>query len=187
MNMAKTEVKTEVVKTKDATLEKKTKAAELLKKNIEDMQSLMDKKVYLVEGGAETGNALLTFIQTKAEWKFSESMGIIESERQIKEALDQISKGKTKELMLKNLTLEAIYYFMTKVTGMGIAEAKVYYTNMLKPVSEGLSRVKADKDKLDQLVRDLGTIEHAIDQGVSIEDEDTFVKEIMGELDGQLA
>ena len=189
-NMKKQEPVLEVVSKKEemeVRREQLQGMVDRLTAKIEKTEKELSEKLYVIEGKQDTADRIIDFLKHRAEWKFTESLGVLECIKQIEDSRQKLKDGKIKELMTQSLALEAIYYFMTKVTGMGVAEAKVYYTNMLKPVSEGLSRVKADKDKLDQLIRDLGTIEHAIDQGVSIENEDTFVKEIMGELDEQLS
>jgi hypothetical protein len=70
---------------------------------------------------------------------------------------------------------------LTKVEGAGLEEAKEY-VNILKPISDALGRSKQDRTELDQLTRDRGTLESAIDSGIDLENEDDILKEIQEEL-----
>jgi hypothetical protein len=168
-------------------IEQKKKLIEMLEEKIQERSVKNQEKLYIVEGGKDAAYNALKFITNSAEWKFSEAMGVIEANRAIKEAIANIEDGKTSEFYLKNLTLEAIYYFMTKVTGSGLGEALQFYAELLKPMSEALARAKADKDVLDKMMRDQGTLHHSIEVGASIENEDEIVKEIVNELEAELA
>jgi hypothetical protein len=48
-------------------------------------------------------------------------------------------------------------------------------------VTDALSRAKQDKEKKDQLERDLGQVQNAIDQGAVSEYEDQLIAEIAAE------
>jgi hypothetical protein len=161
----------------DGKLEKRKKLLDILKKKLEDLDTELENKLYLVEGKQEIAEKLKNFIINEAEWKFSESIGIIQTEEDLSKCIKDLSSGKRKELMLSNLAIEAIYYFLTKVTGKGIETSKTYL-ELLKPISDSLSRAKADKEKKDQLVKDIGSVEHAIDMGAVSEDEEKMLAEI---------
>jgi hypothetical protein len=77
--------------------------------------------------------------------------------------------------------LEALYYFLSKGTGKGLESAQHYLT-LLKPVTDALGRAKQDKDKKDQMVKDLGTLESAIDTGASSDIEERMISEIEQEI-----
>jgi len=149
---------------------------------IEAKEKEIENKKYIVEGGSKTAEALVKFLTEDASWKFSEALGVIESTKQIQSANNEILKGKTKELMIPALALEAVYYFLTKVENKGLESANYYVNNLLKPVTDALGRSKNDRTEIDQLVRDRGTLESAIDSGVDIENEDQILKEIQEEL-----
>lgn len=159
--------------------------AEMVKQltaKIEAKEKEIENKKYIIEGGSKTASSLIKFLKEDANWKFSEALGVIESTKQIESANSEIIKNKTKELMVPALALEAIYYFLTKVEGKGLDTASEYVNNLLKPVTDALGRSKNDRNEIDQLVRDRGTLESAIDSGIDIENEDTILKEIQGEL-----
>lgn len=168
-------------------IEQKKKLIEMLDAKIQERAEKNQEKLYIIEGGKDAALRVNNFITNVAEWKFSEAIGVIEASRAIREAIENIENGKTSEFYLKNLTLEAIYYFMTKVTGTGLPEATQFYVELLKPMSEALARAKADKDVLDKMMRDQGTLQHSIDVGAEVENEDELVKEIIAEFEEELA
>jgi len=175
----------EIVSTKDAKDKRKAqleKISKELESKIEKQNKELGTKLYLVQGGESACDHILNFIKNEAQWKFSEALGVGECVRQYEAALKNIKAGKTKEVMIPALALEATYYFLTKVEGKGLASADMYVHNLLKPITDALGRSKADREALDQLVRDKGTIDSAIDSGANIENEDKLVKEIESEL-----
>ena len=182
--MAK-EATIEVVSSKKQHETRKAQLTEISKQlaaKIEKTSKELETKLYIIQGGEETANHLLDFIKNEAQWKFSEALGIGECVRQYEAAVKNVKTGKIKEIMIPALALEATYYFLTKVEGKGLASANAYVNNILKPISDALGRSKADREALDQLVRDKGTIDSAIDSGANIENEDKLVKEIEKEL-----
>jgi hypothetical protein len=179
-----TETKTEIISKKEELEIRNKMRAELVEKltaKIDAKQKELETKKYIIEGGVAAGETIGRFLTEKAQWKFSEALGIMESVSQVETAVDAINKGKAKELFVPALALEAVYYFLTKVEGAGLEEAKEY-VNILKPISDALGRSKQDRTELDQLTRDRGTLESAIDSGIDLENEDDILKEIQEEL-----
>lgn len=152
------------------TVDKPVKTAKTFEKQIKELtneiqklQENLEKKGYIVEGGESRGLVLIDWLTNNSKWKFNESMGVIESIRQVDVAVSNIRKGKTKELYLPNLCLEAIYYFVSKVDGNGLEEAKFYVNELLKPVADGLGRAKIDKDAVESKKFELASYENGID------------------------
>jgi hypothetical protein len=116
-------------------------------KELEDLRKELSTKKYLLEVDKRGVELLKTFIVNDAVWKFTEALGIVE----VTKELDTIKDGK---LFIKALAIEAIYYYMSKVEGTGtkpvgsafpsIAE----YLRILKAITAGVERVKADNEKL---------------------------------------
>jgi K+-sensing histidine kinase KdpD len=104
----------------DGKLEMRQKLAADLEKKLIDFRAELENKQYLVEGQLTTAEGLHDFITNFAKWSFSESMGIIEAAKQLEVCVKDLKTGKRKELMLPNLTIEAIYYFVSKETGTGL-------------------------------------------------------------------
>lgn len=166
--------------------EQRQKMVDLLSAKIDKAEKDLTTKLYIVEGGKVAGESISDFLTNKAQWKFSEALGVVEAVKQVNDSLDKIKTGKTKEFMITSLPLEAIYYFMTKAEGTGLAEAESFVLSVLKPVTDALQRSKQDRDALDQLVRDRGTLESAIDSGVDLENEDAILVEISKELEKEI-
>lgn len=162
----------------DGKLEQRKQLATDLEQRLNDFRAELETKTYLVEGQLETAKALHKFITEDAKWNFSESMGIIETRKQLDGIIKDLKTEKRKEIMLSTLALEAIYYFLSKETGVGLTAALNYFNTMLKPVTDALSRAKQDKEKKDQMERDLGQVQNAIDQGAVSEYEDQLIAEI---------
>lgn len=166
----------------DGKLEQRKKLADNLEKKLENFRSELETKTYLIEGQASTAEFLLKFVKNSAKWSFSESMGVIEIARQLEAAIKDLKSGKRKELMLTTVGLEAIYYFLSKETGVGLDTAAILFNQAIKPVSEALSRAKMDRDKKDQMEKDLGSVQSAIDQGAISEVEEALLAEIEEEV-----
>lgn len=166
---------------RDAKMQNLKELKDQLEKKIAEKTAELEKKVYILEGKTETAERVKAFLNNEAEWKFTESMGVIEAVKEIEKAIDAIKKGKSSEFTLNPLAIEATYYFLTKKEGKGLTEAYQYYEFLLKPVSDALSRSKADRQVLDQMQRDLATLENAIESGANVED--SLVKEIATELE----
>jgi hypothetical protein len=169
----------------DGKLEQRQKLAADLEKKLNDFRAELETKTYLVEGQIVTAKAIHDFITNDAKWNFSESMGIIETRKQLDVIIKDLETGKRKEIMLSTLALEAIYYFLSKETGVGLSSALHYFNTILKPVTDSLSRAKQDKEKKDQLERDLGQVQNAIDQGAVSEYEDQLIAEIAAETEAE--
>jgi len=164
----------------DGKLEQRQKLAEDLKKKLADFEKELETRQYLVEGQLEIATKLHDFINTEAEWKFSESLGIIETSKQIAAIRESLVKGKVKEVMLSHLALEAFYYFLSKLAGKGLESAQAH-VQLLKPIADALGRAKQDKEKKDQMIKDLGTVESAIDTGSVSDIEEGLLSEIAEE------
>ena len=164
----------------DGKLEQRTKLLATLKENVAKFEKDLETRKYLIEGQEHIASLLLDFIDNKAEWKFSEALGIVETSKQISEILEAIRKGKTKEVMVSHLALEALYYFMSKSAGSGLDSAK-QFVFLLKPISDALGRAKQDKDKKDQMYKDIASVESAIDTGAVSDIEEKLIEEIASE------
>lgn len=114
---------------------------------LEDLRKELSTKKYLLDVEKKDVDLLKAFIANDAPWKFTEALGIVEVTRE----LDAIKDGK---LFIKALAIEAIYYYMSKVEGTGtLPDGKAFpsiteYLRILKAITIGVERVKADNEKL---------------------------------------
>lgn len=117
-------------------------------KELEKLKAENDGKKYLVDIEKDDIKLLSDFISKDASWKFTEALGIVEVEKEMKIALKE---GK---LFIKALAIEAIYYYMSKLEGSGnkpngsAFPSITEYLRILKGISTAIERVKADNEKV---------------------------------------
>jgi hypothetical protein len=187
--MATKEAKLEVVSSTNEKQEKRKSLAEFLEKKLNAKREEVAVKRYPVSGGLTTAKALNQFIKNDAQWKFTESLGILESARVLDEQVKVLSGKEATEsqLSLTAITIEAIYYFLTKEEGKGFSKAASYVNNLLRPISEALNVSKADREEINQMERDLGTLQDAVLNRVGFEGEDELLTEIEKEISEEIS
>ena len=84
--------KLEVVSSTNEKQESRKRSAEFLENKLKTRREEVSKKTYPVNGGLETAKALRDFIKNDAQWKFTESLGIIESDRILSEQIVLLEK-----------------------------------------------------------------------------------------------
>ena len=185
--MKETVSKVEVVSSTNEKLERRKKLAEFLEKKFERESKQVSEKLYDVPGGLTTAKHLYEFVFKDASWKFSESIGVIEAARILSSEIEIIKDKKEREnLLLNAVTIEAIYYFLTKVEKKGVSSARDFLHNLYRPIYEALTSSKEDRDRINQMMRDLGTLQDAILNRVNFEGEDKLLNEIEKELNKEL-
>jgi hypothetical protein len=148
-------------KVQELSAEERQDLINALQEEMDARNKEITEKYYIVEGGAAAGEKFVEFLDKEAQWKFTEAIGVLEAIKEINEA---IAKAKTdKNLFLQVLPLEALWFFINKIEGVGSAKAKAYHDNLLKPVAEALGRVKADRDAINALAMRQGALEAGAD------------------------
>ena len=110
-------------------------------------EELANKK-YLIDLNKSDIKLLNDFNKNDATWKFTECLGVVEIEKELKDAL------KSGKLYIGAMPIEAIYYYLSKVEGNGkntnttTFETVDDYIRVLKAMTGGMERVKADNDKI---------------------------------------
>lgn len=116
---------------------------------LEKMEKEHASKKYLIDIKKNEIEKLSSYILNDAPWKFTECLGIKEVEKDLKECI------KTGKLFLSGIAVEAIYYYLSKVDGAGIKtntssfENIDQYLSVLKPITGGIERIKADTEKME--------------------------------------
>lgn len=122
------------------------KAIEQAEKDLEKLKSEVTSQKYLVDITKDQIKSLNVYVTEHAPWKFTESLGIVELE---KEFADSVKKGK---LFISGVATEAIHYYLSKAEGKGknVAGFKDVneYISILRGVVATLERVKVDADKV---------------------------------------
>jgi len=169
----------------DGKLQKRQELVKFLENKLSNLVAELETKEYPVNGDVSFAEGILEFIETKAEWKFTEAMGIIESKNQLSDIVSKMHADKDAQFAVNNLLLEAIYYFLTKATGTGVKDAESYY-RLLRPILDALGQAKNDREIKNQIEKDLGTLQSAIDNGAASELEDEMIAEMELEMEADL-
>jgi hypothetical protein len=139
------------------------------KKEYEDFKTEVSNKKYAVKIGSESVfTQLKDFMMNEAEWKGTEAIGV----EKVNEELSK-SEVKSKATMLNSNVIEAIFYFMSKVTKKGNDEAKEF-SKIFKPINDSLGLTRADQDEIKKKETMLGMIHQqvaALEQGLDIDQE----------------
>jgi hypothetical protein len=123
-------------------------ALEKAEQELEAIKNELASKKYLIDIKKEDIVRLQNFNTNDAPWKFTESLGVIEVEKDLQKA------AKDGNLYIGAIAIEAIYYYLSKVEGKGkTTNATAFenvddYIRVLKAVTGGMEKVKADNDKL---------------------------------------
>jgi hypothetical protein len=118
------------------------------KQDLENLVKELSEKRYLIDFTKDEVAMLDSFIKNDAPWKFTEALGIIEVEKEMKTAMKQ---GK---LFTTSLAIEAIYFYLSKVDGKGKnTSASTFkkvedYIKILKGITAGMEKVKADNERV---------------------------------------
>jgi hypothetical protein len=125
---------------------------EAIKQAEEELEALRKEtsnKKYLIDITKSEIATLKKFILEDAAWKFTECLGIVEIEKELTTA------EKEGKLFSKALGVEAIYYYMSKVEGNGTSPSTpssfkhvTEYIKVLKAITNGVERIKADNEKV---------------------------------------
>jgi hypothetical protein len=124
--------------------------AEKLEIEIQSLKDELITKKYLVDADAATIDKYIKFIENKAMWKYSESVGVMQVYADLITARDEGMTNNTKGLMLNNNALEALNYFYSLVSGKGYRDAK-NYLDQVKPIIGALTVAKDEHDKVNAL------------------------------------
>ncbi len=123
-------------------------ALEKAEKDLEAIKNELASKKYLIDIKKEDIIRLQKFNNDDAPWKFTESLGVIEVEKDLQKA------AKDGNLYIGAIAIEAIYYYLSKVEGKGkTTNASAFenvedYIRVLKAITGGMEKVKADTDQL---------------------------------------
>jgi hypothetical protein len=130
-------------------------------KRLNEAKENLNQKVYAVKfEKKEDVDSFFDFISFEAEWKEKEALGIIEICRIIDEIKKQGIKQNT--LFLNALPLEASHYFLSKVSGKGLKEAK-RFISILKPFGLALELAKQDAAKIGDLEKELAAAQQGLE------------------------
>lgn len=140
-------------------------------KELETLSNELQSKKYLIDLKKEDIVLLESFNKLDAPWKFTECLGIVEVEKELASAV------KAGKLYIGAIAIEAMYYYMSKVEGTGKSTNTESFKNVddyirvLKALTLGMERVKADNEKLRQAQFVVAARREGIDPDSSIQPE----------------
>ena len=144
-------------------------ALDQAQEDLEKLRAEIEAQKYLVNLDKKDIEMLKTFIANDATWKFTESLGI----KEVQKELNDLTDGK---LFTKALAIEAIYYYMSKVEGAGEKPNTVAFPNIddylrcLKAITNAIERIKADSEKIREAEFILAARQEGIDVDASSEE-----------------
>jgi hypothetical protein len=133
---------------------------EKLQKKLNDKKNEIRSKVYAISCDTPVFTSWKEYILNEAEWNSTESLGIIELDKQITKIEKEGIKDNT--IYLSALHLEASHYFISKSRGKGIEDAKKFIS-IYKPFDQALNDAKKDAMEVKDMEKDLA----AAMQGIS--------------------
>jgi len=131
-----------------------------LEDQVKDLKEKTEKKVYAVKISAALLTTLIDFVENRAEWSQTESLGVIEVHKILSGSKKEGVKDNT--IFLASLPLEATHYFLSKTKGKGLKEAQSFI-DLFKPISIALEEVKRDAEAIQSLEKDLVAAQQGID------------------------
>ena len=146
-------------------------ALESAEKELEAIKNNLASKKYLIDIKKEDIVKLQKFNDNDAPWKFTESLGVVEVEKDLKKA------AKDGNLYIGAVAIEAIYYYLSKVEGKGKTTNTVAFENVedyirvLKAITSGMEKVKMDNDKLRNAEFIVASRREGIDTDISATEE----------------
>jgi hypothetical protein len=88
-------------------------ALEQAQKDLENFRSELETKKYLADVTGETIKSLLQYVTDEAPWKFTESLGIKEVQKELETC------AKNGKLFMNAISYEALYFYLSKIEGKG--------------------------------------------------------------------
>jgi hypothetical protein len=140
--------------------EAKIKALEI---EIQEKSKELETKVYAVQLDEEALTLLKDYMSNEVSWNGLECIGVVEVNR----ILNGEVKSANNMIFLKAIEIQAIHYFVSKVSGKGLKDA-IKYTDFSKKVSkhvnESLEKTKGDAMELNSLKEKLKAAMQGVDQ-----------------------
>ncbi len=137
---------------------------EKAKKEFKEFRKSTENKKYSVNIKAKKNlDDLIIFITTKAMWKFTQCLGIIETTKTLRSV--EIKSG---AIFLGIVEIEAIYYFLSQYEGTGLENAEMFY-GILKPINDALGYVREDNEKASKLEQKVVAAEQGLELDTTIE------------------
>lgn len=121
-----------------------------LKQRVEDVKKEFETYKYKLDVDTVMMDKYFAFIENGAKFDGKDCLGLPKVHEALQECVKEGNKfvmGGRPQYTLSNMHLEALYYYLTKVTGQGLAEA-MSLKELLDPVLDSLSRAVVRRNTL---------------------------------------
>lgn len=121
-----------------------------LKQRVEDVKKEFESYRYKLDVDQDMMNRYFDFIMNDAKFDGKDCLGLPKVYEALEECVregNKIVMGGRPQYTLSNMHLEAIYYYLTKVTGQGLKEASSL-KELLDPILDSLSRAVVRRNTL---------------------------------------
>lgn len=137
------------------------KIAELTEK-YEAMYRELETKEYSLSLDYSTASDLISYIAKDAQWEYTESLGVVKLHDILNNQIEGLSPT-TDQVTFKvyNIDAEALFYFIGKKKGTGLAEARSF-SKILEPVNSLVRLIREDSSKLQLLVKEIESLQQGI-------------------------
>lgn len=136
--------------------------------NLESFRKELKTKLYALKGDESLVAEFKDFIENEAQWKAMEALGVEE----LSKRFNDIGEIKNGVFYLKNLEVDALHYFLSKVEGVG-KESSARYLRMIRSVNEAVKMVQADNRTQIKLEHELAAAEQGIDLEAQVAKKET--------------
>jgi hypothetical protein len=123
---------------------------ENLKQRVDEVKKEFESYQYKLDVDQTMMQRYVDFIRDEAKFDGKDCLGIPKVYDALQDCIKEGNKtvmGGKPQYTLSNMHLEAIYYYLTKVTGTGLYEANLL-NQLLEPVLESLSRAVVRRNTL---------------------------------------
>jgi len=127
-----------------------TEEIEALKARVDEIKKEFETYKYKFEVDQDLMQKYVSFIENEAKFDGKDCLGLPKVHDALQDCIKEGNKtvmGGKPQYTLSNMHLEAIYYYLTKVTGQGLEEALNLKT-LLDPVLDSLSRAVVRRNTL---------------------------------------
>lgn len=166
--MAKNKNNIQLVKTEDELKNKLSVELAKLEAEMSKVKSELEDTKFLLEYSSDDIYQLRLFLQEKAKWTSLQSMGIIEALKVLDEAEVEAKKHKIAGLMLNNVPIEAIAFYMSNYEGVGSQYAQTF-TSIALPIFKVRERLVGLRKQIDVIQADISKIEYAMENNIDVE------------------
>lgn len=139
---------------------------EELEKVYKEKKSKLEDEKYLVEYTKDDIYELRLFFKNKVKWTSSQALGVIE----ILKVIDDAEKESKKGLLLDNLFIEAIAYYLSQHQDVGSSYAEKFI-RLYKPVFNIREKLIVIRKEIDEAKNEIDKLQFSIDNGIDIEKE----------------